>query len=84
VGGGLDHAARRAGGTDVAILAREGNQEVVTAACAVCAGEAVGQDAALQVLVKGGLDVKGDVGGEIIVLPCAGQIGLQMLADDLV
>jgi len=41
----------------------------------------VGQNAALQVLVKGGLDVEGDVSGEIIVLPCAGQIGLQMLAD---
>ena len=49
VGGGLDHAARRARGTDIAALATEGDQEVVAAAGAVDAGEPVGQDAALQI-----------------------------------
>jgi hypothetical protein len=48
MGGGLDHAAGGTGGTDVAAFARKGDQEVVAAAGAVYAGEAVGQNAALK------------------------------------
>ena len=83
VGGGLDHATGGAGRTDVAALARKGDQEIVAAAGAVHTGKTVGQDAALQVLAKRGLDVEGDVGGEIVIMSCVGQIGLEMLTDGL-
>ena len=81
--GSLDHTASSTGWANVSSLARKGDHEIVAAAGTVHTGEPVGQDAALQVLLKSVLDVKGNVRGEIVALPGIGQVGLQMLTDDL-
>jgi hypothetical protein len=51
------HAACRAGRTDASALAREGYQDLVVASLAADPGEAVGGDAATQVLGELALDV---------------------------
>lgn len=48
VGGQAGHALATAGGAEAAALAGEGDEAVVTAAVAVHAGEAVGEDAAVE------------------------------------
>ena len=58
--GGLGHAPGAAGGADPAALAREGDQEVMPAVRAAHPGEAVGQNAAGQVLAELPLDVGGN------------------------
>jgi hypothetical protein len=59
VGGGFGHTPGFARGADAAPLAREGPQEIVAARGAAGAGEAVGQDAALQVASQLALRVAG-------------------------
>ena len=60
VRGRLGHAPGAAGGADPAALAREGDQEVMPAVRAAHPGEAVGQNAAGQVLAELPLDVGGN------------------------
>ena len=60
VRGRLGHAPGAARGTDPAALAGEGDQKVMPAARAARPGEAVGQNAAGQVLAELPLDVGGD------------------------
>jgi hypothetical protein len=51
------HAPRRTRGTDASALAREGNQDLIVARLATDAGEAMGEDAAAQVLGEFALDM---------------------------
>jgi hypothetical protein len=59
VGVGLGHASGIARGADATPLAGEGHQEIVAALGTAGAGEAVGQDAALQVAAQLALHVAG-------------------------
>ena len=65
----LGHAARVAARTQAAGAAAEGDQEVVTAAGATGACEALGQDAAVQVFSEGPFHVGGDRSKARIPLP---------------
>ena len=61
MGGRLDHPAGGARRTDVATLAAERDEKIMAAVGAIDSGEPVGQDATLQILAIGGLDVKRNV-----------------------
>ena len=76
--GGLGHAPGAAGGADPAALAREGDQKVMPAVRAAYPGEAVGQNAAGQVLAELPFDVGGDGIAVRIAGPREVQPGLQM------
>ncbi len=60
VRGGLGHAPGGAGRAQAAALAGEGDLEVVATSVAVRAGEATGEDPALEVATQLALDVTGD------------------------
>jgi hypothetical protein len=84
VGGGLDHAAGRARRADVAALAAEGHQEIVTTSGAVNPRKPVRRDAALEIGAKGPLDVEGNAPGEAVIPPGSREVGLEVVADDFV
>ena len=73
-----------AGGADPAALAEEGDQEVMSAAGATRPGEAVGQDAAGQILAKLPLGVGGYGITVRFATPCEVQPGLQMTLHRLI
>lgn len=80
--GGRCHAPRVAVGADAPALAGEGDQEVVAAAGAASAGEAVGQDAAAEIGPEPGLDETGHAQAQRIGLFGAAEVGLQMITDE--
>jgi len=59
MGGGLRHAPRVAGRAHAAPFAGEGDQEVVPALVAMGAGEAVSENAAVEIAAKGLLNMGG-------------------------
>ena len=82
VGGGLGHAPGVARGADAAALAGEGHEEIVAALATACAGEAIGQDAALQVASEFALHIAGYRVPIAVARPC--EVGLQVLLDEAV
>ncbi len=68
--------------TDSAILARQGDKEIVAATVAVTAHETVRKDAALHVVAKLVLDVTGH--GPFVSFACEREKGLEVLANDAV
>ena len=83
VRGQFGHPSCCAGRAETATLAGEGNQLVATAAVTVHAAEAVGQDAALQVVGELADDEAGqDAAGFRIV--CGGEEGLEVLLEHFV
>jgi hypothetical protein len=73
-----------AGWTQPASLAREGHEEIVAALGASGAGETVGQNAAGEVVAEFPFHVGWHPLAVAALLPCAGEVGLQVLLHDLV
>jgi hypothetical protein len=82
VGGDFRHAPGVARGADATPLAGEGHQEIVATLGTAGAGEAVGQDAALQVASKFALHVAGY--RVTIAVASQREVGLQVLLDEAV
>jgi hypothetical protein len=81
---GLCHAPGVARRTQAAPFAREGDQEVVPAVRTSGAGEAVGENAALEVTAELPFHVGRHPLGIPVVVPCEREVGLQVLLDHLV
>ena len=81
VGGGLDHAPGIARRADAAALAGEGHQEVVATLGTAGAGEAVGQDAALEIASEFALHVAGYRVPIAVAFARQREVGLQVLLD---
>lgn len=65
-------------------FATEHHQEVVTTSGVVNPRKPVGQDAALEIVAQGPLDVEGNAAGETVIPPCFSKVGLEVVADDFV
>ena len=84
MGSRLGHAAGVATRAQAAGAATEADQEVVAAAGAAGRGEALSQDAAVQVLAEGPLHVGRDRGNLRVALASPGQECFQVLAQEAV
>jgi len=82
MGGRLGHAAGGAGRAQAAAFAGERDQEVMAAGAAARAGEAAGEDAALEKAPEFALDVARDRRAVGIALASACQPGLEVLLDE--
>jgi hypothetical protein len=82
--GGLRHAAGVARRAYRAAFARERHEEVMPAVRTSGPGEAVGQDAAFEVVAKFPFHVGGHPLPVPVVFACQPEVGLQVLLDDLV
>jgi hypothetical protein len=82
--GGLGHPPGVARGADAAPLAGEGHQEIAAVRRAPCPGEAVSQDAALQVASQLALSVAGYRAPIAVAFAPRRQVGLQALPDEAV
>jgi hypothetical protein len=80
MGGGIGHPPTATRRTEPPTLAREGDGAIVAACIAVDAKESVGEDAALEIAADLAFDEAGDGRPH---RSCAGEEGLELVADDL-
>jgi hypothetical protein len=80
MGGGIRHPATSTRRTESPAFAREGDEPIVTARVAVDAKESVGEDAAREIAADLAFDEAGDGSPR---RSCAGEEGLEFVADDL-